>query len=103
MVVAFDWDSGNLAKCRKHGVSIVEVEEALGLVAFVVNDPFPGEKRYRTVGVTLAGRHVFAVFTMRNGRVRPISVRYMHDKEVACYEEEMAGLANRRGSGAVRR
>ena len=102
-MVAFYWDTGNLAKCRKHGVSIGEIEEALGLVAFVVDDPFPGEKRYRTVGVTAARRHVFAVFTMRNGRLRPISVRYMHDKEVARYEEEMAGLVERRGGGAIRR
>lgn len=91
----FDWDEGNLAKCRKHGVSVAEVEEALSLIRFVVDDPFDGEKRYRTVGVTRQGRYVFAVFTVRGHKVRPISVRYMHGKEVAQYEKEMAGLAKR--------
>ena len=48
----FDWDEGNLVKCRKHGVTIAEIEEALRVIDFVVDDPFGGEKRYRTVGRT---------------------------------------------------
>lgn len=92
----FEWDEGNRAKCRKHGVSIREIEEALSVVEFVVDDPFAGdEKRYRTVGRTRAGRYVFAAFTVRKGRLRPISVRYMHEQEVARYEEEMALVRKR--------
>ena len=88
----FDWDDGNREKCRLHGVSIEEIEEALSIIRFVVDDPSPGEKRYRTVGRTRAGRHVFAVFTMRGTLLRPISVRYMHAKEVRAYEKALAGL-----------
>lgn len=91
----FDWDEGNSSKCLKHGVSIGEIEEALRVIDFVVDDPFDGERRFRTVGRTREGRYLFAVFTVRGEKLRPISVRYMHAKEVAQYEKEMARLANR--------
>jgi len=91
----FDWDEGNRVKCQKHGVSLPETEQALRLIRFVVDDPFPGEKRYRTVGRTDAGRYVFAVFTLRGSRLRPVSVRYVHEREVASYEEGLAKLEDR--------
>jgi uncharacterized DUF497 family protein len=91
----FDWDDGNRERCRKHGVSIEEIEEALHVISFVIDDPFPGEKRYRTVGKTRQGRYVFAVFTLRGSRLRPISVRYMHEREVRHYEEAMARFEER--------
>jgi len=28
-VAGFDWDEGNREKCRKHGVSLAEIEEIL--------------------------------------------------------------------------
>lgn len=77
-VVEFDeieWDEGNREKCQRRGVSIVEIEQALSEIRLVVDDPFQAEKRYRTVGRTGAGRQVFAVFTLRGGKPRPISAR----------------------------
>jgi uncharacterized DUF497 family protein len=65
------------------------------MISFIIDDPFPGGKRYRTVGKTRQGRYVFAVFTLRGSRLRPISVRYMHEREVKHYEEAMARLAER--------
>ena len=91
----FDWDEGNREKCQKHGVSLPEIEQALRLIRFVVDDPFPGEKRYRTVGRTEAGRYVFAVFTLPGSKLRPVSVRYMHEREVASYEEGLAQIDDR--------
>ena len=91
----FDWDEGNRGKCQKHGVSLPEIEQALRLIRFVVDDPFPGEKRYRTVGRTEAGRYVFAVFTLRGSKLRPVSVRYMHEREIASYEEGLAQIDDR--------
>jgi uncharacterized DUF497 family protein len=91
----FDWDDGNREKCQKHGVSIGEIEQALAVIRLVVDDPYPGEKRYRTVGRTEAGRHLFAVFTLRGAKLRPISVRYMHEREVASYEEALARVEER--------
>ena len=90
-LAGFEWDAGNLEKCQKHGVSILEIEEALR----VIDDPSRTEKRYRTVGKTAGGRYIFAVFTVRGDRLRPISVRYMHSSEVAQYEKEMARSADR--------
>jgi uncharacterized DUF497 family protein len=91
----FDWDVGNRETCQKHDVSIAEIEEVLRSIRFVIDDPSPTEKRYRTVGKTSAGRHVFAVFTLRGTKLRPVSVRYMHEKEVRAYEEGMAGREDR--------
>ena len=49
------------------------------------------EERFRAIGRTVRGRHVFVVFTLRlrDGDVfiRPISARYMHQKEVEHYEK----------------
>jgi uncharacterized protein len=52
------------------------------------------EERFRAVCLTLDGRAVFIVFTLRkrNGVqfVRPISARYMHKRELKRYEEEIS-------------
>ena len=79
----------------KKDVSLAEIEQALSVVRRVVDDPFPGERRYRTVGRPGLAGYVFAVFTLRASRLRPISVRYMHEREVASYEEGLAELAER--------
>ncbi|MGC8476527.1 MAG: BrnT family toxin [Acetobacteraceae bacterium] len=51
------------------------------------------EVRFKAVGRTRTGRAVLVVFTLRPGadgtRIRPISARFMHRKEVAYYEEEI--------------
>lgn len=53
-------------------------------------DPALLEERKRGIGTTSAGRHVFPVWTIRQTddgpKVRPISARYMHAKEVRYYE-----------------
>jgi uncharacterized DUF497 family protein len=91
---SFDWDEGNIAKCQKHGVSIMEIEQLF------MEPPAPlmmqdvahsqDEERFLAVGQTQAGRYIFIAFTIREREkkrlLRPISARYMHDKEVANYE-----------------
>lgn len=46
----------------------------------------------RAIGKTLAGRYVFLVFMERviDGKtwLRPISARYMHQKEIDHYEKQ---------------
>jgi uncharacterized DUF497 family protein len=89
----FDWDQGNLAKCRKHGVA-TEVVESLfrnGLTILPDEAHSQRERRFRAIGRTEQGRALFVVFTLR-GRggevlIRPISARYMHKKEVEHYEK----------------
>ena len=89
----FDWDEGNWPKCAKHGVSKAEIEAILSTGPIVLPDRSHRveETRYNAVGVTNAGRYVFAVFTFRqrddNTLIRPLSARYMHRKEVDRYEQ----------------
>jgi uncharacterized protein len=92
--VGFDWDNGNLGKCRKHGVSIEAVESLFGSPVAILPDDAHStkEQRLRAVGWTQEGRAVFVVFTLRRRGsavlIRPISARYMHGKEMKAYEEE---------------
>ena len=80
-------------------MSRAEIESVIAAARFVVDDPSPREKRYRTAGRAPTGRHVFVVFAYRehDGSVyaRPISARYMHRKEIKSYEEEVARLEER--------
>lgn len=93
-VAGFDWDAGNREKCRKHGVSVAEVEELFRRPLLIIPDAAhsQGEERLRAIGKTAIGRSIFLVFTIRErgGKrfIRPISARYMHGKEVSHYEEE---------------
>lgn len=92
-IAGFDWDSGNWPKCGKHGVSREEIEQVLLGKPAVMADPHPDEPRMRAIGKTEAGRYVFLVFMLRDidgqTRLRPISARYMHPKEVAHYEHQI--------------
>src|SRR3954465_10052560 len=100
-VGGFDWDSANREKCQRHGVSTAEIESIFANPIAVLPDPAHSrtEDRFKAIGRTAEGRHVFAVFTLRsrNGAmlIRPISARYMHGKEVEHYEKTAAGIQNR--------
>ncbi len=94
----FDWDRGNRAKCRKHGVSIDAIERLFAAPVAILSDAAHSlkERRYRAIGRTPQRRAVFVVFTLRqrNGDVliRPISARFMHAKELRTYETENPDL-----------
>ncbi len=89
----FDWDSGNRDKCQKHGLLIAEIEDVFSrpVVVLPAKENAQGEQRFCAIGATVDGRKVFVVFTLRkhgNGvRIRPVSARYMHKKEVESYEK----------------
>lgn len=88
----FDWDTGNIDKCQKHGVSIKEIESLFYREPLIGPDPIiETEERFRAIGKCENGRHLFVVFTFRNigdaRLIRPISGRYMHAKEVKYYEQ----------------
>jgi uncharacterized DUF497 family protein len=93
-VSGFDWDSGKRDKCRKHGVSMEEIESLFARPHAIRMDTAhsESEERLRAIGKTAAGRYVFLVFTIRErdaGQyIRPISARYMHKKEIEYYEKE---------------
>jgi uncharacterized protein len=81
----FDWDQGNWPKCGDHGLTQADIEFALESDPLVLPDPFPDEQRHRAIGQIDDGRFVFIVFTMRDGKVRPISARPLHAKELKRY------------------
>lgn len=97
-VSGFDWDTGNRAKCQRHGVSVDEIEGLFARPIMILPDTAHSrtEERLRAIGRTQADRYVFLVFTVRErGRqkfIRPISARYMHQKEIDSYEEENPDL-----------
>ena len=87
----FDWDDGNRQKCQKHGVSIEEIESVFANDPVVYRDEIHSrdEERWQAIGRTLRGRAVFVVFTIRQvhegWRIRPVSARFMHVREVENY------------------
>lgn len=97
-IAGFDWDRGNRDKCLEHGVSIAEVESLFLRPIMIVPDKAHSgcETRFRAIGQTAEGRHVFLVFSVREKNdkrhIRPISARYMHKKEVRHYEKENPDL-----------
>ena len=98
----FDWDIANRQKCRKHGLSIDEIEFVVGHAeTLIVHDEknSKSETRFIAIGRTRQGRFAFVAFTPRqHGNtvlLRPISARYMHKKEIARYEKESSALQKR--------
>jgi uncharacterized DUF497 family protein len=102
-VVGFDWDHANRDKCRKHGVSIADIEAMFAKPLAVFPDPLHSrqEERFKAIGLSQKGRHIFLVFTLRKRGsdtwIRPISARYMHRKEVEHYEKETSKASQQQG------
>jgi hypothetical protein len=100
-VAGFEWDEANRDKCQIHGVSIREIESVFETPVAVLPDPAhsEAEQRFKAIGVTTGGRHVFVVFTLRSrgvdSLIRPISARFMHRKEIEYYEKTAARPENR--------
>src|SRR5688572_25180340 len=92
-----EWDRGNWAKCQKHGVSIEEIETALTSGAMLILPDIghsEDEDRLIATGQGVSRRHIFLAFTLRRrgGRtlLRPVSARYMHQREIAIYDQARA-------------
>lgn len=93
--LGFDWDSGNKRKCRKHGLRLGDIEEFFRQPQLLIMSDMHHsrlEERYIAYGQTHKGRPMFVAFTFRNRNgeqlIRPISARYMHEKEAREYEEK---------------
>lgn len=95
-VSGFDWDDGNRQKCRRHGLSLDEIETLFRLEPLVAPDIAHSarETRFLAIGGASQGRAIFVAFTLRvidgETRIRPISARPMHKKEMAHYEKALA-------------
>lgn len=88
-VILFEWDDGNLDKSRrKHGVTPEEAETVFADEhSFVILDKLHSkiEDRFIIVGKSDKKRSLFIVFTKRKEKIRIISGRGMHKKEVQKY------------------
>lgn len=72
----------------KHGVTCRELEEMFLSEPVVVPDAAHSEAelRFRALGQPAAGRVLHAEFTVREGKIRPMSVRPVNKKEPAIDE-----------------
>jgi uncharacterized DUF497 family protein len=91
-ILDIEWDAGNREKCQKHGVSLKVVEEVFQQTNILIAPDVKhsgDEERYIVIGKGEKGKPVFVVFTLRDKDgvqlIRPISARYMHDKELQRY------------------
>jgi uncharacterized protein len=102
-IAGFDWDHGNHDKCHKHGVSRAEIERLFqqNPVSLAPDDRHSSalEQRYIATGCLPSGRRVFVAFALKESPdgllIRPISARYMHDKEFRRYAQENPPADNR--------
>ena len=91
-VIAFEWDKGNINKnLKKHKVSNQEAEELFfnrPLKIFEDAKHSLVEKRYIAHGITNAKRRITIIFTLRNQKIRIVSVRDQNRKERRIYEKK---------------
>lgn len=90
-IVRFEWDKGNLDKSYlKHGVLPKETEEVFvddNSVVLPDVKHSQREDRFIIIGKSLSKINLFIVFTFRRNKIRVISARKMHKKEVEQYEK----------------
>jgi uncharacterized DUF497 family protein len=91
-VIEFQWDQGNIQKnLLKHNVTTQEAEEIFVRKPFYYNrddtHSTPNEQRFRGLGQTKNKRKLFVVFTIRDEKIRIISVRDMKKLERNEYEK----------------
>ena len=100
-VAGFNWDAANRDKCERHGLAVATIEALFRQPLAIMPDPAHSraETRFKAIGRSESGRYVFMVFTLREQDaallIRPISARYMHQKEIRHYEEEIAKAEKR--------
>jgi len=94
-VTEFDWDEGNQHKCLEHGLSLKEIEDFFQQKSLLVAPDIKhsqDEERFLAIGKASNRKSMIAVFTLRKEQgsllIRPISARYIHDKEAREYDEE---------------
>ena len=79
---------GNSAKCKKHGMTREGIEAFFRAEPRTAPDPLHAivEQRFIAVGYMPDRHPAFVAFCWRGDIVRPVSARYMHEKEARSYE-----------------
>jgi len=87
--MSYQWDRDKAeANMRKHGIdfadSIAVFEDQYALT---IEDDFPHEQRFVTIGMDTIGRVLVVVYTWRQGDIRVISARRATRRERQLYEQ----------------
>lgn len=91
VVEGFDWDEGNREKCQKHTLTVEEIEAFFRHAQYRLLPDIKHsatEKRLLAIGRGVNNRWMFVGFVARGNLIRPVTARYMHEKEIRNYEKE---------------
>lgn len=92
----FEWDEWNLTKNKvKHGVEKEEAEQIFGNKPLIFFDDLTHsnvEKRFGAFGKTDKGRKLVVYFTIRQAKIRVISIHNQSKKDKRNYEVEEVKL-----------
>lgn len=85
----FEWDEGNRKKIEKR-MAVEAVESSFLGEPMIFFDEKNSGKEPRWILMNRVGeRNVFLVFTVRSNKIRVLSARYMHGKEVRKYGKKI--------------
>jgi hypothetical protein len=87
----YEWDSSKAtSNLRKHKVSFADATSALeDELALTIDDDYPNEKRYATIGTDALGRVLVVIWTPRGENIRLISARPVTPAERRQYAEDL--------------
>lgn len=87
--MGFQWDPAKArANLRKHEVDFADAVGAFeDPLALTLDDPYPEEERFLTLGLDLVGRVIVVNWTWRDEDVRLISARKATPKQRRHYAE----------------
>ena len=90
-IFLFDWNYGNSEKSEeKHGIKIEQIESCFLdekiLSLGIQIEPEIKEDRYAIIAKSYDSKILFVCFTLRDGKIRPISARAANKKERLIYE-----------------
>jgi hypothetical protein len=86
--MSFQWDTNKAASNkRKHGVEFADAVAVLeDEAAITIEDDFPDEERFITIGMDAFARVLVVVYTWRGDDIRIISARKAARREREQYE-----------------
>ena len=87
--MSYEWDFKKAASnLRKHGVDFADAVIALeDEMALTLDDNYPNEQRFITIGIDALGRVLVVVYTFRREKIRIISARAATPRERRQYTE----------------
>jgi uncharacterized DUF497 family protein len=88
--VRFEFDTANLDHIALHEVERREILQAFkGKKRIFAVGQVNGEPRWKLVGKTAKGRYLTVIFTIRKGKIRPVTAHTMHQKERKLYAKDI--------------